>query len=97
MTQRLLTGEELAERLNLYAGLAAAYEALAKLSAALPEKVPEDLAVRWQGVTNNAAAAVDLVCRARWTSLREAALAGAKHAVAEAEARVKKFEAGEDV
>lgn len=95
----LLTQEQIAERIALYQALSDAIAKLAALSAALPEEAPTDLAVSWYervAETSDAPDRVTFVVSRAWGALRKATLADAEKELADAEAAVLKFEAGEE-
>lgn len=93
----LLNPDEIAARMALYKELSDAISELGGLSSQIPSEHPATLIVSWDDGARAAEDAVLAVCAARWPSLREAALTGAKARVRAAEERVKKFEAGEEV
>lgn len=94
----LLSQTEILDRIQLYTELQEAIKAWAALGAALPVEVPPDITVEWTGQNSYlATSAVAAVCTGAWTSLRAAAMAGAKRKMDEAEQRVADFEAGKEV
>lgn len=91
----LLNQEQIAERIALYQKLSGALARVAELDAALPAEAPEGMLLT--RLPAHVSARCAFVVRRAWPSLRKAVMADAEKELAEAEAAVLKFEAGEEV
>lgn len=94
----LLTQEQIAERLALYTRYSEAIEKFEQVSGAMPDECPPDIELSCRSIMPHSMIErrVAFVVRRAWPALRKAVLADALKEVDEAEAAVRKFEAGED-
>lgn len=91
----LLSKEQIDERIALYQKLNDALKHFADLDAALPMEAPRDmLLTQLPGYVSARCASV---VRRAWPGLRKAVMADAEKELADAEALVLAFEAGEEV